>query len=236
MAEPNKEQENPEIQAVAPGTVVTPGGAPVTPVGPAPSAQPQVPASPPAQQDTSAPAATPQPAVSEAPSKSVASTESESTSHIDKDGAVVWTASEFIAHEKSSAWYGSLALGAAAAAAIVYIINRDFISVGVVLLAAIIFGVYGSRKPRQLEYRVDLGGVTISDKFYPYDSFHSFSVIPEGAFSSIVMMPLNRFSVPLTIYFANEDQEAIAGIMALQLPYEQRRRDAVDNLMRKIRF
>ena len=149
---------------------------------------------------------------------------------------IEWTASEFIAHHKSPGWYLGLILATAAIAGLVYFITADFISVAVVIVGAVLLGVYGARQPRQLRYRLDRRGVTIGDKTYTYHDFRSFAVMPEGAFSSIVFMPLKRFSPSITIYYAPADEEKIMAILGEELPFEPQRRDAIDNLMKRIRF
>lgn len=149
---------------------------------------------------------------------------------------ITWTASEFIAHDKSFGWYAALAAGALALAALVYFISRDLISVSVVIIAALMLGVYGGHKPRQLEYRIDTDGLSIGKKHFGYDDFRSFSVLPEGAFSSIVFMPMRRFAVPTTIYYAPEDEDRIASVLSLYLPFEERDHDAIDRLMHRIRY
>jgi hypothetical protein len=257
MAEQQSNGQN-EVQPVAPGTVVTPGGQSPLPTASVPAPQPQlVPiaaATPPAQpplpphppQMPPQPSVPPQPPEQEpqqAPEQS-AEVLADATEPIyqpypatsDEPDSISWTASEFVAHDKSSEWYMLLGLGTVAAAGIMYVLTKDFVSVGVIILAAIIFAVYAAHKPRQLQYRVDLRGITIGGKTYGYDQFRSFSVVPEGAFSSIVFMPLKRFAVPVSIYYAPQDEEKIVELLSEQLPYEQRRRDAVDSLMRKVRF
>jgi hypothetical protein len=97
-------------------------------------------------------------------------------------------------------------------------------------------GIYASRSPRQLDYRIGQGGITVGQKTYAYDSFRSFSVVPEGAFSSIVFMPLKRFAVPLTLYFAPDNEDQIVAALSERLPFEGPRHDAVESLMRRIRF
>lgn len=149
---------------------------------------------------------------------------------------VTWTASEFIAHEKGSSWYMALAGGAVLIAAIVYLITKDFVSVAVVVVAGVLLGVYGARQPRQLDYRLDAHGISVGPKQYSYDDFRSFSVVPQGAFSSIDFMPLKRFAPALSIYYAPEDEEKIVTMLSNQLPMEQPRHDIVENLMRRIRF
>ena len=150
--------------------------------------------------------------------------------------AITWSASEFIAHEKSSGWYAALMLAAVAFAALVYLVSRDIVSVIVILVAALLLAVYGSRKPRQIEYRVDSKGLGVGNKRFNYGEFRSFSVMPEGAFSSIVLMPLRRFAAPTSIYYPPEDEDKIVNLLSGHLPAEERRHDAIDRLMHRIRY
>jgi hypothetical protein len=129
-----------------------------------------------------------------------------------------------------------LAFGAVAFAAVIYLVTRDVISAGVIILAAIVLGIYAGHQPRELEYQLNARGLTIGQKHYSYEQFRSFSVLPEGAFSSIVFMPLKRFAVPTTIYYAPEDEEKIVSLLGSYLPLEERGHDAVDRLMHRIHF
>lgn len=149
---------------------------------------------------------------------------------------IVWTASEFVAHDKSFGWYMTLAAVAVLLSVGVYFLTRDYVSSGVVIFAAIVFGVYGSHKPRQLEYRLNHQGIKIDKKVYNFNDYRCFSVIQEEAFSSITLMPLRRFAPPLSLYFAPEDEEKILNLLSTVLPFEERKRDAVDALMHRIRF
>ncbi|MDB5169973.1 MAG: hypothetical protein JWN82_369 [Candidatus Saccharibacteria bacterium] len=152
------------------------------------------------------------------------------------DDAITWTASEFVAHQKSGGWYGLLALGAVVVAVLVWVVTKDIVSSVVIVLAALALGVYGRRQPRELDYRLDETGLTIGGKYYNYGGFRSFSVMTEGAFSSIVFMPLKRFSTLTTIYYDPKDEDDIVGLLSGRLPLEERKRDAIDSLMWRIRF
>lgn len=155
----------------------------------------------------------------------------------DAPGAISWTASEYIAHQKSTAWYVVLGLAAIAAAAAVYFItDGDIISTVVIVLVAIVFGIYAGRKPNVQQYRIGPEGITIGPKLYGFDHLKSFAVIDEGAFSSIMFMPLKRFMPTLTIYYDPKDEGQIVDLLAGYLPMEQRGHDAIDRLMKKIRF
>lgn len=150
--------------------------------------------------------------------------------------AVSWTASEFIAHQKSAGWYGMLIGVALIIAVIIYLLTKDLITTSFVIFGAFILGYYGSRQPRELNYQLDAGGVAIGDKHYDYDAFRSFSIVTEGAFSSVIFMPLKRFAPLRAIYFAPEIEERIVNMLTPRLPFEEYNHDAVDRLMRHIRF
>ena len=129
-----------------------------------------------------------------------------------------------------------LAVVALIIAATIYAITRDLISSVVVLVGAAALGIFGARKPHQLEYRLDGSGLTVGQKHYAYEAFRSFAIVPEGAFSSIVFMPLKRFAPLTTIYYAPDDEDKIVDLLADRLPFEERKADAVDTLMHRIRF
>jgi hypothetical protein len=150
--------------------------------------------------------------------------------------AVTWTASEYVAHHKSTGWFMSLTLIAAVIAALVFLLTRDFISTAVVIVGALAFAVYGARPPRQMQYQVDHSGLKVGNKHFTYANFRSFSVVPEGAFSSILFMPLKRFSMPLSIYFAPQDEEKIVAVLSGQLPLETHKPDWIERLMQQVRF
>lgn len=151
-------------------------------------------------------------------------------------GGISWTASEFIAHQKSGGWYGLLTLGAIATAVIVWFVTKDLVSSIVILFAALALGVYGRRQPRELTYNLDVGGLTIAQKYYPYAGFRSFAVMTEGAVTSIVFMPLKRFQPLISIYYDPKDEEAIVDLLSDRLPMEERQQDALERLMWRIRF
>jgi hypothetical protein len=213
-----------------PGTVISPGGAPPPPAKPEPAQLPTTPEPPlPAAEQPETPAPeTPEP--QREPIEPVA----------DDDGqanpSVTWTASEFVAHDKSAGWYILLAAGTLVLAVVVFLLTRDVISVSVVVVAGLLLGVYAGHQPRQLDYSLDDQGFGIGQKHYGYDEFKWFSVMEEGAFSGIVFMPLKRFAPPVTIYYPPQDEDKILTTLTNQLPMEEHKADAVDSLMRRIRF
>lgn len=249
--EPGTKVDETAAQQPQAGTVISPGqsvdlhSAESSPTAPSPA--PIRPASPmPAPSITvSEPDTSPEIAAKVSPQEQPEATMSDNaeTAEVDEidqpestEGSISWTASEFVAHEKTAGWYVLLLVGALVFAAGAYLLTKDVVSTGVVIVAAIILAVYGSHKPAEQQYVIDDTGIGIGQKHYNYDEFKSFAMASEGAFSSLVFMPLKRFAVPLTIYFAPKDEERIVNLLSNQLPLEEHRLDAVDHLIKKMRF
>ena len=147
-----------------------------------------------------------------------------------------WTASEFVEHSKSAGWYLMLAAGGLLLAGLVYLITKDKISTGMVVIVSIIFGIFAARKPRVLNYSVDQKGIRVGEKSYSYAHFKSFAVVKEGAIDSIWLTPVKRFMPMLTIYFEPNDESKIVDVISHFLPVEAHQLDPVDKLMHRLRF
>ncbi len=223
-----------------PGDTISPRSAEPAPAQPASPVSPSTesPVSPPESQTAQAVATFPPPAT--VPLTGLQD-ENDNTDPVDPQmygngRSVTWTASEFIDHHKSTNWYLLLFVVAAVLAAAVFLLTKDIVSTVVVILGAILLGSYGARKPRQLQYKLDDSGLTIGAKQYPYRQFRSFAVVDEGAFSSIIFMPLKRFAMAVSVYYDPADEERIIDVLADILPMEEHRRDVVDDFLHRIRF
>lgn len=151
-------------------------------------------------------------------------------------GELVWTASEFIDHPKTGMWYVVLSGITVIILVLGYLISHDIFTVIAIIVGALLFGYTASRKPRQLEYSVGPEGITIGEKAYPYNDFNAFSVVEEGAFSSVDFMPLKRFSPILTIYYDPEAEPKLVTILNQHLPVAHHTRTLIDSFMHRIRF
>jgi len=149
---------------------------------------------------------------------------------------VKWEALEFIEHEKPKNWYFSLGVGGAGLAIIIYLLTRDAVSVFVVIVVAIIFGMAASRKPRQMEYMLDSSGIHIGPKHYPYEDFKTFSVVNEEGVPAVWLLPLKRFMPIIPIYYDPKDGDRIVRALSGVLPLENREPDVVDKLMHRLHF
>lgn len=232
--------DSPQTAAPA-GTVIAPSNNAQQPAPTASVPQPGAPTPPASNQAAVSPQ--PQPATTNQPTPPATpfqfrdddQFDDEQTSLQDQE-PITWTASEFVAHHKSPGWYGLLMCAAAVVALVIYFFTRDFISVAVVVVGAIALGVYAARQPNQLQYQLDNHGLSIGQKHYDYDDFRYFSVVPEGAFSSIVFMPLKRFMPLTTIYYSPQDEQRIIELLSLVMPMEDHKHDPVERFMQRIRF
>ncbi|HVV66478.1 MAG TPA: hypothetical protein VHB72_00185 [Candidatus Saccharimonadales bacterium] len=245
-------------QSAQPGQVISPGSTEASSQGaslnipspvqlPAPAASPQGAAPPPqaAIPEAPVPAQATQPAPQPAEVPAAIPVPQPQAAPAIQEGQAVnpasitpvsWTASEFIAHEKNPGWYAGLIAIAVVLSAAVYVITKDMISTIVVVVCALALGVLANRKPRQLQYGLNGSGISIGSKHFDYGAFKSFSVVPEGAFSSIVLTPLKRFAPLTTIYYAPEDEDKILGVLSSFLPLQEQRPDAIDTVARRLRF
>jgi len=155
---------------------------------------------------------------------------------ITAEDSVEWTASEYVAHEKHGGWYAQVMLATVIIAALVYIITRDVFSTGIIVFAGLVFAVAAARKPRVIAYRVDQGGLTAGQRYYPFSQFKSYAVMQEGPLVTVLFAPLKRFMPTVDIYVPPESAEAILAVLSNSLPIETRKPGLVDSLANRIRF
>ena len=150
--------------------------------------------------------------------------------------SIDWTASEFVAHDKSAVWYISVVMGGLLFAALDYILTKDVFSTAIIVVAAIAFTAYAARKPQMQQYRLSRQGIQVGHRLYGFQEYKSFSVAEEGGTASAVFMPLKRFMPPLTIYLTSDIEDQVVDFLSAFMPFEQHKADAVDSLLKRMRF
>lgn len=148
---------------------------------------------------------------------------------------IEWEASEYIHHEKDGAWFALLAIGAVILCGLALIFGQwTFALLIIVMSVAIAF--FARRPPRVLRYAIDVNGIRIDDRLYPYSDFRAFGIVNEGPLYSIVLLPTKRFLPATSMYFEQQDGEKIVDTLAARIPLEPIKADFVDRLTRKLRF
>jgi len=151
-------------------------------------------------------------------------------------GSINWTASEYIEHYRGNSWYMLLIIGTVLLAGAIYLLTKDIFAGIVIVALGVIVASVAHRKPRQIDYKLNGRGLSIGDKTYSYNEFRSFAIVRDGPLSNLMLIPLKRFTAPISMFFEPEDEENIVGLLGEHLPMEQRAPDKIDTLSRKLRF
>jgi hypothetical protein len=147
-----------------------------------------------------------------------------------------WTAPEYIEHQRGASWYLMLLFGTAALAAIIYFWSHDNFAIGTIIVLGLIISLWAGKKPRQLSYELADDGLKVGEKIYPYKSFRSFAIYPEGDLNNLSLIPNKRFAPPVSAYFTPGDQDKIMAALGNHLAYEERRPDVIDRLSHRLKF
>ena len=153
-----------------------------------------------------------------------------------EDGVLTWTATEYLQPEKDATWYGAYTLGTILVTAAVFFLTRDVVSTAVVLVACGGLIYAASHRPREQTYSLEDGLLFVGRKGYRLDAFKAFSAEAQGEVVGMTLIPLKRFMPPVMVYVQGEQAGMVQDHLAAFLPLEAHKADAVDGLLRKIRF
>lgn len=225
-----------------PGDMITPGQQPPeTSSVPAPNPAVSETAAPPAPTTQSAAPVAPTPATQPiAPPVSqqtppVPMFEQTIQPHSDKS-TVNWTASEYIDHAKSPAWFAMAGIGIVVLSIVVYFLLKDIVTPVLLAIAGMTVAVFAGRKPRVVQYAISPSGIQIDQRLHGFNDFKSFALTESGPLPAILLTPLKRFLPPITIFYDPKEEDTIIDALADYLPYEDKEPDAVDRFMSRIRF
>lgn len=147
-----------------------------------------------------------------------------------------WSGPEFIAYDKTSTWYLYLLVICVVLCALVLFFLRDIITTLVIVVAFVLIGVYGSRKPKPIVYSIDNQGVEVAKRRYLYNDFRNYNLIHEGNFTNVTFMPLKRFAMTISIYFPPQSEKVILDIISQHLPYEEHKPDLLERVLARVRY
>ncbi|MEO5950710.1 MAG: hypothetical protein ABIQ04_04645 [Candidatus Saccharimonadales bacterium] len=149
---------------------------------------------------------------------------------------VHWQANEYIHHDKSTGWFvvfGLIILGLVLFA--IFVLQSITFAFLIPVMGAALF-VYTKRPPRVLDYTLSAKGLYINDQLYAFNEFKGFGIIKDGGEYSIMLIPVKRFRLGVSVYFPEEAGEAIVDMLGLRLPIQELSLDIVDRVTRKLRI
>ncbi|QQS20214.1 hypothetical protein IPL85_02060 [Candidatus Saccharibacteria bacterium] len=149
---------------------------------------------------------------------------------------IAWSAAEYIDNEKNATWYGAVTLGSILLGALIYLFTKDVISTAVVVLAIGGLLFVSAHRPIEASYALRDGLIQIGQKTYHLDDFKAFSVDEAAPVLGISLMPLKRFMPPVALYVDEVHEQTVVDYISDFLPMEPHKVDAMDSLLRRLRF
>ncbi len=147
-----------------------------------------------------------------------------------------WQANEYIHHDRSPLWFIVFSIVIIALILLaIFVLNSITFAVLIPVMAAALI-VYTRRPPRILDYTLSSKGLFINDQLYPFSEFKSFGVIKDGAEYSVMLIPVKRFHLGVSVYFPNEAGEVIVDMLGARLPMRDLELDLLDRVTRKLRI
>lgn len=157
------------------------------------------------------------------------------------DELVSWRASDSSdSSPNKQALLGLFVVGAIIVSTLIWLGGFDFgtISAIVVVVLAMVAMVVANRFHSDYleEYSLDIEGVSIGEKFYPYSDLRAFSLIDEDGNATIELLPTKRFLPRLSMYLETDSADKVIETLAQYLPHEERQPDFVDKITRILKF
>lgn len=154
----------------------------------------------------------------------------------DDDNPVHWSYAEYIKRDKNNLWFVIFVIVVLGFVALdIFVLKTYFTFSALVIVMAIAIVVMNSRPPREVNYILSpKHGLYVGEKLHRYSEFKSFGVINDDGNNFIMLIPVKRFSVGVSVYFPTEVGEEIVDILGARLPMEQLKMNAIDVLVRKL--
>lgn len=149
--------------------------------------------------------------------------------------AIHWTASEAVDYKRNTGWYVLAGLITAAVIGVA-IWLRQWTTAGLALVIFIAVIFFTRRPARMVNYTLTSQGLYIEDQLHAFSDFRAFGVRQEGALWTLVLIPVKRFGLSVTMFITEDQGEAIVDAFGTVLPMENVQPDLVDKITRKLKF
>ena len=94
-----------------------------------------------------------------------------------------------------------------------FVLQGSFIPVLTFMMMLVVLGIYMYQKPRDIEYKIDLDGISVDDKLYRYRQIKLFQVIEDEEYS-VLKFELKNSILPIkTIYLIDQDPLYIRAVL-----------------------
>ena len=154
-----------------------------------------------------------------------------------KDEPVHWRASEYIATKKNGLWFVIFVIVVLGLIAVDIFFWHSYIFSVLVVVMAVALIVFYRSPPKEIDYTLSGDqGLYIGEKLYHFSEFKAFGLIQDQGQHSIMLIPIKRFAIGVSVYFPEEVGEKIVDILGARLPMQALKLDAIDVIVRKLRL
>lgn len=148
-----------------------------------------------------------------------------------------WTAPEFEYHEKDVSWFWiSIIIAILMIAFAVW--NRNFLFAFLIVLAEILFIVWGGRKPANFDFLLNEKGLRIGDTHHPFSEMEKFSVFSmDGSdWTELVLYMKKRLINRITVFMPAAYTDHVVQTLSGFIPKVEHEESFLDSLARFLRF
>ena len=164
----------------------------------------------------------------------VETTELESSINLTEPFA--WDAPEGVQAVRDKSWYICFGLVIAGLMALAIFVFQSWTFAVLLPVMAIAVVVLSLKPPRVINYAISPKGVYVADKLYDFSEFRAFGISEFGGQHSAILLPVKRFSPGLTIYFSENEGEAVVDMLGARLPMQPYKPDVLERLIRLIKL
>lgn len=150
---------------------------------------------------------------------------------------VHWDATEIIDVQKNPLWYIAFAIVVIAFIAADLFFIKSYTFSALVIVMAVAAVIHSILPPKTIHYTLSGDqGLYVGEKLYHFSEFKSFGLIFDRGHHSIMLIPVKRFALDVSVYFPEEAGEKIVDIFGSRLPMQDVKLDAIDVIVRKLRL
>lgn len=136
------------------------------------------------------------------------------------DDKISWKEFEYDYTEKHPDWFWILGI-VAVASILTAILAKNFLFAIILLLSAILLGVYGKREPKLIEFTLMPDGIKVDETFYRYQNVKSFWVNKSKS-SAILIIETDRLFLPhIDIPLGETDPDKVTSLLKKYLIEEK---------------
>lgn len=142
---------------------------------------------------------------------------------------IKWTAPEYIHTDKTSDWYWIVGIISITIALISIILNNVIFAI-LIIISGFTLSLFSSRKPQNIEIKIDGQGVVFGKIFYPYKNLESFFIETKDNYPRILLKSKSYISPMIKILIHPDDENEIENILLSHIPKE----DMTESIFEKL--